>query len=89
MYKSQIDNFMKEILDVCKKHGLSISHEDGHGNFIIEEYSDNYSEWFKNAEINVKIDNICPVCGKEVHFSFGRLIDGDTMYHINYYYTNK
>lgn len=80
---------MKEILDVCKKHGLSISHEDGHGNFIIEEYSDNYSEWFKNAEINVKIDNICPVCGKEVHFSFGRLIDGDTMYHINCYYTNK
>ena len=50
MYKSQIDNFMKEILDVCKKHGLSISHEDGHGNFIIEEYSDNYSDWFKNED---------------------------------------
>ena len=44
-----IDKFVREIELVCKKHGLSISHQDGHGAFIIEDfYPDNIS-WLKNA----------------------------------------
>lgn len=35
---TEIDDFIAEILEVCKKHGLSISHEDGHGAFEIERY---------------------------------------------------
>lgn len=31
--------FLRELAALCKKHGRSISHEDGHGAFIIEEFS--------------------------------------------------
>ena len=27
----KIDIFLKEIVDVCKRHGFSISHQDTHG----------------------------------------------------------
>jgi hypothetical protein len=27
--------FLLEIIEVCKKHNLSIGHEDGHGAFLI------------------------------------------------------
>lgn len=30
--------FLSDIKKVCQKHNRSISHEDGHGAFIIEEY---------------------------------------------------
>lgn len=36
----RIDAFLQEIAEVCKKHGLSISHEDAHGAFVIEKYDD-------------------------------------------------
>jgi len=32
-----IDSFLDEIIQVCKKHNLSISHEDNQGAFIIEK----------------------------------------------------
>ena len=50
----RIDNFLEEILSVCKKHNLSISHEDWHGAFIIEEYSDKLSQWLNEATTQVK-----------------------------------
>ena len=44
---------MKHILDeihsVCMKHGLSISHEDGHGAFIIEDYNERNIDWLFDA----------------------------------------
>lgn len=45
----KIDAFIEEIISVCKKHGMSISHEDGHGGFEIEEYDDDLSDWLRNA----------------------------------------
>lgn len=33
-------NFFNDIEEVCKKHNLSIAHEDGHGSFLIETYSE-------------------------------------------------
>lgn len=31
--------FLEEVLEVCKKHRLSLTHEDPHGGFIVEPYS--------------------------------------------------
>ncbi|MGG2091283.1 hypothetical protein AB1283_00770 [Bacillus sp. S13(2024)] len=42
-------NFFNDIEEVCKKHNMSISHEDYHGGFIIEEYNEKNIEWLKNA----------------------------------------
>lgn len=41
--------FLEDIKQVCLKHNMSISHEDGHGSFIIEEYSDDNIDWLYNA----------------------------------------
>ena len=35
----KIAAFKQEVLDVCKKWGFSISHEDAHGAFLIERSS--------------------------------------------------
>jgi hypothetical protein len=49
-----IDSFLDEIKEVCKKHGLSISHEDSQGGFIIEKYSDSNLEWLFAASDHTK-----------------------------------
>lgn len=46
------DNFLKEIIDVCKKHNISISHEDYYGGFILKKYSDDDAEWLFDASID-------------------------------------
>lgn len=45
----RMENFLKDIDLVCKKHNLSISHEDYHGAFIIEEYDEDNIDWLFNA----------------------------------------
>jgi hypothetical protein len=46
----EIDTFIEEILSVCKRHGLSIGHEDGHGAFEIHPYSPECFEgWLRDA----------------------------------------
>lgn len=42
-------DFLNEIEKICKKYDLSISHEDSHGAFIIEDYDDYNIEWLKDA----------------------------------------
>lgn len=42
--------FFKDIEEVCKKHGLSISHEDGHGGFLIEKYDEHNIKWLRSAD---------------------------------------
>lgn len=46
---NQIENFLKEYEELCKKYNISLSHEDGHGNFIIEKYHQSNIEWVKNS----------------------------------------
>lgn len=46
--------FLDDIHEVCKKHNLSISHEDGHGSFIIEEYDEWNIKWLFNASKHYK-----------------------------------
>ena len=48
----EIIDFFDEIEEVCVKHGLSISHEDGHGAFEIEKFSSDNIEWLKSAYIS-------------------------------------
>lgn len=50
----EIRHFFEEIESVCKKHGFSISHEDGHGAFEIEKYDKKNIDWLKDANINIK-----------------------------------
>ena len=45
----EVKEFLKEIIQVCKKYNFSISHEDGQGAFEIKDYDDFYSEWLLAA----------------------------------------
>lgn len=45
-----IDEFIEEVLSVCRKHGLSIGHEDSQGSFIILNYDEVFSQWFQAAD---------------------------------------
>lgn len=46
----EVDAFLDEIEVVCRKHGMSISHEDGHGAFIVERFHEFFVEWLRNAD---------------------------------------
>lgn len=41
--------FIDEIIEVSKKHGMSISHEDIGGGFIVEPYDDENIKWISAA----------------------------------------
>lgn len=45
----QIDAFISDVLNVCKQHGLSISHEDSHGAFIVVDYAEEFDKWLRDA----------------------------------------
>lgn len=47
--KEQAEKFYNEIEEVCKKHNISISHEDGHGGFLLEPYEDFYMKWMRTT----------------------------------------
>ena len=42
--------FLDEIAAVSRKHGMAISHQDGHGAFIIEWYAERTIEWLMEAD---------------------------------------
>lgn len=50
----EVINFLNEIDNICKKYNLSISHEDGHGAFIIEKYDSFNIRWLKDCLLNIK-----------------------------------
>lgn len=47
----RIDAFVADIVATCKKHGLSISHEDGHGGFIVDALNQKLVDWFCAASV--------------------------------------
>ena len=50
--EEQITNFMADIVEVCRKHNLLLTHEDGHGNFMIEPFDEQTLDWLKAAYWN-------------------------------------
>ena len=49
--------FIEEILAVCRKHGLSIAHEDSQGAFIVELYSNIAAQWLSDALVDEGVDS--------------------------------
>ena len=47
--KERIKNFMRDYEELCIRHGMSLSHEDCQGAFIIDEYDEDNVEWVKSA----------------------------------------
>lgn len=46
----KVDEFIEAVLDVCKKYGYSIAHEDVHGAFEIHiGYDEDYAGWLRKA----------------------------------------
>ena len=43
----KVQQFISEIIAVSKKYGLTISHEDYEGGFIIEDYDESNIDWLK------------------------------------------
>lgn len=43
--------FLEAVAEVCRQHGFSISHEDAHGAFVVEPYSDDLVRWLMDALI--------------------------------------
>lgn len=48
---TKIIQFFDEVVNLCKKYNLIISHEDGHGEFKIVPYKKLYMEWTRDASI--------------------------------------
>lgn len=49
--RQDVANFLEDIKVVYQKHNMSISHEDGHGAFIIVPYSRDNFDWLKECHI--------------------------------------
>lgn len=45
----RIDRFLDEIERVCRKHGLSIGHEDAEGAFTVGEFNKDALDWIREA----------------------------------------
>lgn len=51
--KNKIERFKEDVIKLCEQYELSIAHEDGHGNFIIQDFKESSIEWFNNAEVDI------------------------------------
>ena len=48
----RVDAFLAEIVEVCRKHGMSLGHEDGHGSFVVHDQLDEtIMTWISQASI--------------------------------------
>lgn len=45
----KIDAFLEEVWAVCERHGLALSHQDGHGSFEVVSIEDGSREWIMEA----------------------------------------
>lgn len=47
--RPEVVAFLKDLADVCKKHGMSLGHEDSHGGFLVEPWDEYNEEWMLDA----------------------------------------
>ena len=52
----KVDAFLSDIEEVCRSHGMSISHEDHHGAFIATDFSEENLKWLKACGMEFKTD---------------------------------
>lgn len=46
----KIDAFIEDVLGTCRKHNMSIGHEDSHGAFIVYgHFSEVMADWLRSA----------------------------------------
>jgi hypothetical protein len=45
----RVQEFLEAVIALSKSRGLSISHEDGHGGFLVAEYDESLSRWLLDA----------------------------------------
>jgi hypothetical protein len=45
----EVDAFLADIVEVCKRHKMSLAHEDRHGGFEVEQLSDANINWLLDA----------------------------------------
>lgn len=51
----QVEAFLAELTEVCRKHNLSLSHEDTQGAFVIEGPNDTNLRWLNDASIGKSV----------------------------------
>lgn len=49
-----VDLFLADIGQLCRHHNMSISHEDGHGGFIVEQFSEERFNWLNAASVDIE-----------------------------------
>lgn len=47
-----IDAFLNDLLDVCRKHNMGLGHEDQHGAFeVCRGFDESLAEWLMKAHL--------------------------------------
>ena len=46
-----IEAFLDEYAALCEKHSLTLSHEDGHGGFVLEPFDQSNIDWVRAASM--------------------------------------
>lgn len=49
--KEKAELFINEIIELSKKHGLSLGHEDIGGSFEVHPYDERKNDWLKDFEL--------------------------------------
>jgi hypothetical protein len=47
---ARVSEFIEEIVALSKRFGFSLSHEDGHGSFIVETFTQHNVDWLRDAD---------------------------------------
>lgn len=45
--------FLNELEKLCRSHNISISHEDEHGGFILQRFSEENIKWIRSASLDL------------------------------------
>jgi len=52
--RPDVDAMLEEVIAVCRKHGMSIAHEDCEGAFVIEREDEGNFAWLRCASVKFK-----------------------------------
>jgi len=49
----RVTTFLEDLEKLCRIHNVSISHEDTHGSFELEEFDEHNIQWINRANLNL------------------------------------